>query len=87
MVLPFSRTERSVSNQRPFGGQSSKGPDNPTQGARNLPLPATTRSRAAGTRCIRTTVKAQHDFLTNGMAVDLVKNQDGTVRGCGSHLH
>jgi succinate dehydrogenase / fumarate reductase, flavoprotein subunit len=79
MGLPFSRTEQGRIYQRPFGGQS-KGPDNPTQAARTCAAADRTGHALLHT-LYQNNVKHDTTFLNEWYAVDLVKNQDGTVVG------
>ncbi|PCD00140.1 succinate dehydrogenase flavoprotein subunit [Halopseudomonas pelagia] len=79
MGLPFSRTEQGRIYQRPFGGQS-KGPDNPTQAARTCAAADRTGHALLHT-LYQNNVKHNTTFLNEWYAVDLVKNQDGTVVG------
>ncbi|WP_022963094.1 succinate dehydrogenase flavoprotein subunit [Halopseudomonas pelagia] len=79
MGLPFSRTEQGRIYQRPFGGQS-KGPDDPTQAARTCAAADRTGHALLHT-LYQNNVKHNTTFLNEWYAVDLVKNQDGTVVG------
>ncbi|MFO7706256.1 MAG: FAD-binding protein, partial [Halopseudomonas sp.] len=79
MGLPFSRTEQGRIYQRPFGGQS-KGPDDPTQAARTCAAADRTGHALLHT-LYQNNVKHNTTFLNEWYAVDLVKNQDGTIVG------
>ncbi len=79
MGLPFSRTEAGRIYQRPFGGQS-KGPDNPTQAARTCAA-ADRTGHALLHALYQGNLKGGTTFLNEWYAVDLVKNQKGSVVG------
>ncbi len=79
MGLPFSRTEEGRIYQRPFGGQS-KGPDNPTQAARTCAA-ADRTGHALLHALYQGNLKGGTTFLNEWYAVDLVKNQKGSVVG------
>jgi succinate dehydrogenase / fumarate reductase flavoprotein subunit len=79
MGLPFSRTEEGRIYQRPFGGQS-KGPDDPTQAARTCAA-ADRTGHALLHALYQGNMKGGTTFLNEWYAVDLVKNQKGSVVG------
>ena len=79
MGLPFSRTDAGRIYQRPFGGQS-KGPDNPTQAARTCAAADRTGHALLHT-LYQANLKNETVFFNEWYAVDIVKNQDGTVTG------
>ncbi len=79
MGLPFSRTEEGRIYQRPFGGQS-KGPDNPTQASRTCAA-ADRTGHALLHALYQGNLKGGTTFLNEWYAVDLVKNQKGSVVG------
>ncbi len=79
MGLPFSRTESGRIYQRPFGGQSKdfgKG----GQAARTCAAADRTGHTLLHT-LYQANLRANTTFLNEWFAVDLVKNQDGTVVG------
>jgi succinate dehydrogenase / fumarate reductase flavoprotein subunit len=79
MGLPFSRTEEGRIYQRPFGGQS-KGPDNPAQASRTCAA-ADRTGHALLHALYQGNLKGGTTFLNEWYAVDLVKNQKGSVVG------
>lgn len=79
MGLPFSRTEEGRIYQRPFGGQS-KGPDNPTQASRTCAA-ADRTGHALLHALYQGNLKGGTTFLNEWYAVDIVKNQKGSVVG------
>jgi len=77
--LPFSRTENGRIYQRPFGGQS-KDYGNGGQAARTCAAADRTGHALLHT-LFQANLKNKTTFLNEWFAVDLVKNQDGSVVG------
>ena len=79
MGLPFSRTEEGKIYQRPFGGQSKN--FGGEQAARTAA--AADRTGHALLHCLyQQNVKNKTNVYSEWYALDLVKNDDGTVVGC-----